>query len=278
MSELTTIETRLLGLCETVVAGIHVTWGDVEWDKLPGSELPHAFVQPFEKRPVPGDLGSEDRVIEGRLIIISALSIEDARAKGDLVEAAIVADRTLGGTVTAAFVAMDSGTEPTKQRHWARLTVTCTQTDGSMAVAGGPLMQWELQLRAVIRGATLATDYLIAKATEVAAALNGTRMLSDWESPPQQSVPAGATMFQLAALVSHQVRSSNQNVNPVNMVLRVFHRGAAGETERSYTEGAMIQQTIVLLDPEFWKTGFADVDVVGEDVPVINFPSDVARL
>ena len=280
MSELLTYQARLLAIARAAVPGLSLADGPTPTDGIPDDRLPLAWVGALAKRSRPGDLGSEDRVLEGALVVVSNVSLEDARAKGDAIEAAIVADRTLVGIVSTTFVEAEA--ESVGNRHVAILAVQSTVRDGSSAAAGGPLVRYEVRaqarLRAALTGGTTAAAYRTALAAAVAALLTGTRFSSDLENPPLEAVPASSTRFQLATLAAEIALGSNVTGLRVSIALRVFHRGAAGELERAYTEGAMAVETATLLGREFWKAGFADVDVDADELPEITFPGDVARV
>jgi len=286
LSEILELEARLLAIAQGAVGGLSVTDEVKPIADYPSTSLPLAYADGFAKRAVPAALGAEDRVLEGLVVLVTDVSLEKARELGEKIEAAIVADRTLAGLVSTTNVEIESGSaggasgQPV--RHFAALAVRAVKRDGSSAAAGGPLVRWELRARARLRGAltggTTAAAYRTKIAADVAAALSGVRMASDLEKDPIEAVPASSTRFQLSMLAGEVLLSSNTNGVHMFIALRVYHRGAAGETERAYTEGAMAVATAALLARDFWKAGFTDVDVDAEELPEISFPGDVARV
>lgn len=284
VSEILTLEARLLLFARNAIAGLTVSdQPPAALDAIPETSLPFGYVDAFAKRSVARDAGSEDRVLEGAVVLVSNVSLEHARELGDRFEAAIVADRTLAGLVTTTTLEIEAGSTG-RTRHAAVCAVRAVVRDGSSASAGGPLVRYEVRARARLRSPVTGTTPAQYR-TELAAALvallggaSAARFASDLENPPSEAVPASSTRFGLSTLSSELVISSNVTGILVSIALRVFHRGAAGDAERDYTEGAMAVETATLLGVDFWKLGKPDVDVDAEELPEISFPGDVARV
>jgi hypothetical protein len=280
VSEILSVEARLLAMAQLAVPGLTVGDREIPLEKLVAGQLPYAYVTGWAKRGELGDLGSEDRILEGGLVVVSEVSLEDARAKADAIEARIVADRTLAGLVSTASADVEAGYDPTSSRAWAVLAVRAVVRDGSSATAGGPLVRWVLttrvRLRAALTGGTTAAAYRTAIASAIATLLSGTRFASDLEDPPLEAVPASSTRFQLAMIAGEITLDANTQAVEIAVRLRVFHRGAAGDSERDYTEGAMAVETATLLRPSWWALAYSDVEVDEDDAPEIA-QGDVAR-
>ena len=88
-------------------------------------------------------------------------------------------------------------------------------------------------------------------ATAIASLTGGTRLGSDLSTAVER-IPAGALRFQMKCIVSAVNLNSNDSRPVLYLAVSVHRRLAAGEAERTYTEGARLTHQQSLVDPQWW--------------------------
>ena len=199
----------------------------------------------------------------GTLVLVHIATYSDMVAYGEAILAAVEADSTLLGLVDDVLVGLTTDSranvEDVEQRVVALPIEATVQATGSSV-----LINWVVTVQVSLRdSATVLTTYLSAMETALDATLSGTRLSNDI-GDPLDSITKGTTRYQLkfAASALHTDQPSNADFRQVAMQLSVWRHQAAGSTERDYTEGTYLTETVAILDPAYWKASLSTVDIL----------------
>jgi hypothetical protein len=272
MSAIGNIETHLLGL--VAAAGIRTELGPQDHHELEPGGLPVAYSIGFGKEGAESDDGTEAVTYSGAIVFVFETSLEAARQAAEALDAAIVADRKLGGLVERAFVAsIDSYTEAAGEQR-QRFVASATIATADDPVAASPtLIRWSVTAALLLK-TTGVQSWAAAIDAALAAALSGVRLDSDLTDPPGEPVPEGELRYALEVAAAPVIRGSNVTASGVACELRVYRRLAAAEAERDYTMGPMLAQMLAVAARDFWLVGLSDAEIDGDGPEV----GDVERL
>lgn len=216
------------------------------------------------------------KTYSGNLVLVDISTYSSIVAFGEAVLAAVESDSTLLGLVDDVLVGLSTdaraNVESVEQRAIILPIEATVQTVGSSV-----LINWQVTVGTVLRDpATVITTYLDALETALDSTLSGTRLANDIGTPIE-NIAKGTTRYQLkfaaSALESDQPAASDHR--QVAMLLSVWRHQSAGATERAYTEGTYLAETIAILDPSYWKAELETVDVPIE--PELSL-SDLVRI
>jgi hypothetical protein len=272
MSRISDVEAHLLGL--VAAAGIRTEFGPQDHHELEPGGLPVAYSIGFAKEGAENDDGTEAVTYSGAIVFVFETSIEGARAAAEALDAAIVADRTLGGLVERAFVAsIDSYTEAAGEQR-QRFVAAATIASADDPVSSSPtLIRWSVTAALLLK-TTGVQSWAATIDAALAAELSGVRLASDLTDPPTEPVPEGELRYALELAAAPVIHGSNIVASSVACELRVYRRLAAIEAERDYTMGPMLAQMLAVAARDFWLAGLTDAEIDGDGPEV----GDVERL
>lgn len=279
MSVLGAIELALLGIVETKVPGTKSQAGPIVHDDIPPGDFPFAYTQGFEITPQLDDPGQVLDVITGELVLVTDDHTHDqVMTFADSIRSGVMADATLGGLISAETLVGLATSEIAGKKRRVVVFSFEGRTTGAV-VASGDLISYALVLVVDLKDATPDEVTYLGTVNSNLVALLSTAVRDEHDLGDPTSLIEGETSYQLATFVSSLLQGSNITNRRMALQLRVHHALAAGETERSYTNGVtapgMLAVTPTLMTPGFWEAGFDTTKVV--DLPELSFPSDLTR-
>jgi hypothetical protein len=102
-----------------------------------------------------------------------------------------------------------------------------------------------------------ASEFMIEASAKIIQDTNAisARLLNDWRQD-RDRIPPGETWLQLRGFLT-QLESGDGNVSIKHEVItvqaEVMHRLLVWDDERVYTEGNMLLDQAILIDPDFWN-------------------------
>ena len=226
-------------------------------------DMPHAFVLPT------GEEGELTRSTEGFSVVVALKATADRRGQAPLETIDQVREQI---RLALTSWAPDSSHEPVvyggaefsgleRNRLWVEFAFSTVRDFGG-------ILSYAIDLVAVVATTSTPAAVLAEFVTLIESTTSAVRLASDYLDQLPALLP-GDLSYQLMGLAVATESDSNDTRSVLNVQLRVHKRLVAGDTERSYTEGAMQTDIAALLVPSLWRT--AGVDHLFDD-PTLDFP------